>query len=153
MKKQILRAAVLAIITLFSYTFADAQTTSIVANVPFDFYVGSKKMPAGKYVIEKLLPQSDKTTLSLRSENAKMHVMFMTTPFTVARKGEPTLLFNRYGDVRYLSEIRSPFAEFGARLRQDKTEINLAREFGKSKRETASLKLTGKQNAETAVSN
>jgi hypothetical protein len=152
MKKQILCAAILGFIALFSYSSADAQTNSrVVANIPFDFYVGSQKMPAGEYVIDKVFPQHDKTTLSLRRQDGKANAMALTIPTTVKKRKDAILSFNRYGDVYYLSKILNPFAEFGVELKQGKTEINLARQSGKSKRETVSINLRGKQNVETAA--
>ena len=150
MKKHILSVAILGIITLFSYTFANAQIRSpIVVDVAFDFYVGDKKMAAGEYTIEKLGPMSSEAALLFRRADRKVQTIIMMVPIKVARNGDGTLLFNRYGDVYYLSEIRNPVAEFGVKLRQNKAEINLARQFGKPKRETASLNSQKKQNAET----
>lgn len=151
MKKQILCAAILGFITLFSYSSAPAQTNSrIVADIPFDFYVGNKRMPAGEYVIEQARSSSDKTTLLLSRKDGKANAIATTTPITNTKRKDVALSFNRYGDVYYLSKILNPFAEFGAELRQGKAQINLARQFGKSKRETVSVNLRGKQNVETS---
>jgi hypothetical protein len=152
MKKQILCAVIFGFIALFSYSSANAQSNSrIVADVPFDFYVGSKKMPAGEYVIEKVFPAHNKTTFSLRRKGGKAKTMLLTTPTTVAKKKDVTLSFNRYGNVYYLSKILDPFAEFGVELKQGKAEITLARQSGKSKRETVSVDLRSKQKTETAA--
>jgi hypothetical protein len=152
MKKQILCAAILGFIALFSYTSAAAQTNSrVVANVPFDFYIGSQKMPAGEYVIDKVFPQHDKTTLSLRRQDGKANAIALTTPTKVRKMKDVILSFNLYGDVYYLSKILNPFAELGLELKPGKTEINLARQSGKSKRETVSINLRGKQNVDTAI--
>ena len=152
MKKQILCAAILGFIALFSYSSADAQTNSrIVADIPFDFYVESQKMSAGEYVIDKVFPQHDKTTLSLRRKDGKGNAMAMTTPTANTKKKDAILSFNRYGDVYYLSKILNPFAEYGVELKQGKTEINLARQSGKSKPETVSIDLRGNQSVETVA--
>ena len=150
MKKHILSTAILGIITLFSYTFVNAQINSpIVANIPFDFFVGDKKMAAGGYIIKKLSPMSSQTALSLRRADGKDQTKMMTVPTKITRKSDGTLLFNRYGDIYYLSQIHNSIAEYGVKLRQNKAEINLACQFGKPKRDTASLNSLKKQNAET----
>lgn len=146
MKKQILSALVIGIIALFSYTAANAQLNSpINVSIPFDFYVGDKKMTAGTYTIGRLSPLTSQTALLLRRVDGKAQAVMFAVPMKASRKSDVSLLFNRYDTEYYLSEIRNQFAEFGVRLPQGKTEINLARQYVKPKEETVTLTSTRKE--------
>lgn len=152
MKRQILRATFLGMLVLFGGTLANAQGDSTIkANIPFDFYVGDKKMTAGKYMIERVRPQSDQSVLALRRRDGEGQTVIMTTiPITLKKKGEANLSFNRYGGVYYLAEIRDGYRNVGRKLQQTKAEIELAREFTSPKVETASSGSAGKSKAEAA---
>jgi hypothetical protein len=154
MKKQILFTAILGITWLLSCSFANAQANKAIrADVQFDFYVGDTKMAAGEYIIEQMRPQSNKTILSVRRKDGKGGtVMIMTDPILTARKGDSGLLFNRYREDYYLSEIRHPSVELGWKLRPGEIEIKLAREFRQRRREAVSRrKSPGGQKGETAT--
>jgi hypothetical protein len=71
------------------------------ADVPFDFYAGSTKMPAGTYNIG-LDAQSD--TIKVSDASGKSAVLLLGSP--ADGKGKKTqLVFDRSGDTYFLREI------------------------------------------------
>jgi hypothetical protein len=61
---------------------AQAQTgsrTQLVANIPFQFNVGDKAMPAGEYTVSQVNPSSDHAVLQLRSKDGKNTMMIQMT--------------------------------------------------------------------------
>jgi len=82
---------------------AHAQMPGIVVDVPFDFSVGSNHLQAGNYRIETaatnafvtLSQTGGKTTYSLYNQGGH----------AAERKGQPYLVFTRYGADSFLTKI------------------------------------------------
>jgi hypothetical protein len=84
-----------------------------IANVPFDFYAGGQKMPAGEYII-RIDIQSDRITL--RDASGEHGMFLMGTPAgDAANKSE--LVFDHSGDVYALKEVKSDVIDFGLTFR------------------------------------
>lgn len=77
----------------------------IVVNVPFDFTVGDKTLPAGEYFIVRNT-QLSAEGLMIRSTDGR-HGAFVLTKSVQAedRQGASQLVFNRYGDHYFLSRV------------------------------------------------
>src|SRR5207237_10425286 len=64
MKKQTLSAIILIGLILGAAFAAQAQTARpLVVNVPFDFVVGKKTLPAGRYTVKRFISNNDKLLL------------------------------------------------------------------------------------------
>ncbi|HEY6120980.1 MAG TPA: hypothetical protein VIV66_13545 [Pyrinomonadaceae bacterium] len=79
--------------------------TTEKAEIPFDFIVRGKTLPAGTYVLRRI----NDTTETLEIENFMNHehVMFQTE--ALQSRNAPrrdALLFHRYGDTYFLRQIR-----------------------------------------------
>jgi len=115
---------------------AQAQMrTEYRAHVPFDFKVGGQTFQAGDYVLG-LMNQTALTIRDMKSGNAKF-ISIMPRENN-ERLNVSKLVFNRYGDRYYLSEMITP--TLGAEFRRTKNEVMIA-EKQKSKSETMSVKL------------
>ena len=79
--------------------------TVIRASIPFDFIVRGRNLPAGKYEISRV--SDEPVGLLIRSlEDKHDKAVFETEPIyirTTSSKDE--LVFHRYGDTYFLSEI------------------------------------------------
>ena len=98
-----------------------AQTVDLRANVPFDFRMGETLMPAGDYVIHH-----SAGVLTVRAESGKA-IFQLTLP--ASRQDGSTkgaLVFNRYGDLYFLSKIWAPESRYGMALSTGKREKELA---------------------------
>jgi hypothetical protein len=87
-------------------TRAQAQITgNMEAEVPFQFHVGSKTLPAGSYMIHQL-EDSDLTVMQISSADGKMSALFNVQAAQAKTVPEKTeLIFNKYGDRYFLSEL------------------------------------------------
>src|SRR5271170_6782011 len=96
--------AVIALIILAGFCTAgslQAQSHEVRANVPFDFTVGGKHLPAGNYSFV-----SDRNdTIVVRNYDARIEVLSMTFDTEKPAANYSRLVFNKYGDQYFLSEI------------------------------------------------
>ena len=83
---------------------AHAQDDETVkANIPFDFYAGKQKMPAGSYRIGIDLGTG---LISFTDESGKHKMFLMGTPDDDG-DGKSLLVFTHSGDVYALEELKS----------------------------------------------
>ena len=123
---------------------AGAQTTrELVANIPFDFTVCRQTLPAGKY---RITPFSSTNSFALlvRSTDGRSTEIVCThdvqgmKPVTEGR-----LIFNRYGDQYFLSELWFPGARIGNQLVKTEQEEAILRELRpQKKRGRVTVKIT-----------
>ena len=108
---------------------AQAQTTVMLANVPFEFQMGSKQMPAGDYVISY-----SQHLVTLQQGHAGTAATALTTPVSRAKAPETGVLqFNRYGDAYFLSTIWTPYSTDGAVFLKSSREKELASKISSGK--------------------
>jgi hypothetical protein len=83
------------------------SSTPAKANVPFNFIAGTRTLPAGEYTVMTQGPAAD--TVIIRSADGKGAVIVLAQPLSSvdARHGGK-LVFHRYGDTYFLSEIWGP---------------------------------------------
>lgn len=117
------RFAAVAVIILAGFCTAgslQAQSHEVRANVPFDFTVGSKHLPAGNY---SFVSEAN-DTIVIRSYKDKIEVLSMTfhTDEKPANANWSTLVFNKYGDQYFLREIRCPSIAVNVELPRSKQE-------------------------------
>ena len=104
-----------------------AQSPQMTANVPFDFYIGAARFPAGAYTF-----RSDGVGNSVvRVSDGKGHqaiVMTMASP-NRGNPQKPTLLFNEYEGMHFLAEVRWMGAADAQVLPKSALEIQIAQEI------------------------
>jgi hypothetical protein len=112
---------------------ANAQlTVGVQGKVPFEFRVGDQTLPAGEY---KFVRQNEGTKLILmRNLNYKSGAtVFNSNEVQVkasARSETPRLVFHRYGNTYFLSQLWGGFGERnGAQLQQSKAEKTIAHQM------------------------
>ena len=132
MRKQVVRGTTMmlllaALVLVTAVASANAQTARATANVPFEFVVGSKTLPAAQYTISDMSgPQVVK--ISARKENASL---FATTiPLSRnASDDKGKLVFHRYGNRYFLAEIWSPGERQGQKLKKSQEERSIENEM------------------------
>ena len=96
--------AVLVFASVGIVGLAHAQDDETVkANIPFDFYAGKQKMPAGSYRIGINLGTE---LISFTDESGKHKMFLMGTPDDDG-DGKALLVFTHSGDVYALEELKS----------------------------------------------
>lgn len=93
--------AITILLAGFAAVGASAQENGVQANIPFDFTVASKLLPSGTYRLVSI----DPNVVEIRNVNKnKFHAIGI-----VNADGEKTktnkLVFHKYGDQYFLSEI------------------------------------------------
>ena len=108
MKKQTyLIIAAIMLATVAGLSTAHAQTSSklnLTANIPFDFYVGDKAMPAGEYTVICVNPTSPVKVLQIRSKSGTTSAIVRTNSVNGLNQDNGRLLFNRYGDQYFFAQ-------------------------------------------------
>ena len=125
MKKQTLMiVAAVGFLIAMSAVSAFAQTTNLAnAQVPFDFNVNSKTLPAGKYTIAKPATNGVIIVRSGEKKSAAASLAATTTQATPATR----LVFHRYGSQYFLAKIEVEGSN-GLELPKTKAERNTAKQ-------------------------
>jgi len=154
MKKQAFRAiTMLSFLLVLAAVSVNAQgrsESSIAGNIPFDFAVGDTKLPAGNYTLRRIALTSSYDRLVIKSADGRgdsHSVMTMPNQTSEVQK-QSRLVFNRYGDQYFLSQVWMAGSNTGRDLSQSRNERNLLNEstLAKSKPEHQKVTLTaGKQ--------
>jgi len=129
MKKQVAKLmmmgllSVVAMIVMVGSTQAQSLGNRIRINIPFEFSVGDKKLPAGEYSIGRALPSSGDTVLLISSVNEKDSVFPLTNSAqSLDPKDADTLVFHRYGDQYFLFQVWPAGATYGRAVVRSRSE-------------------------------
>ena len=131
MRKQLLKGlamlmAVMAMALVTAVATANAQSQNTKANVPFEFTVGDKSLPAGAYAISAVTSSGD--TLRIRSVTGSYSTVQVT--MTASGKSDHAkLVFHRYGERYFLAEIWS--GEGGRALAPSREERAIKKELSR----------------------
>jgi hypothetical protein len=114
-----------------------AQTMRLTANIPFEFMVAGKTLPAGDYSINT---EPGMVRLNNFAEHAGALSLFRaatvkgTDPATATK-----LVFHKYGDRYFLSEVLNGYARAGAQLPESRDERELTKTASASAPETVTV--------------
>ena len=131
-KKAFAIASVVVLSMAIVVVSARAQANSpLLANIPFQFVVEDKSLPAGEYRIERMLSGNPKVLL-IRSTDGRAHRTVMTMEVLANDwQAESKLIFNRYGNHYFLSQIWTQGDNSGRELFKSQRESELARKEAK----------------------
>jgi hypothetical protein len=97
---------------------------SLILNTPFSFMVEQQKMPAGTYQI-----LVEHGWLQIRSADRKTAVLALTLPVSgKAPEGIGQVVFNRYGNRYFLSQVWVPAMETGRQTLESREEKELEKQ-------------------------
>ncbi len=97
---------VMAIIAAGVSAQAQSLQYRLTANIPFDFTVADKKLPAGKYWVRRAQVGNGDTVVQISSTDGQSNISRVSIPVvTLNPKNTGALVFHRYGDVYFLSEV------------------------------------------------
>jgi len=128
-----IRNAMLAlfVLTVGGVAPASAQLpgTTMSAQIPFDFIVGERTLPAGMYEVRRL--GDDPYLLSIQNVDDRRNVAIFSTDLLdegdSIRQSE--LVFHRYGDVYFLAKMMSRYEGIARELQPSKQERRMEREL------------------------
>ena len=116
-----------------------AQTFRVTANVPFEFMVAGRSMPAGNYHIGNL--GSNRTgAIQVSGDNSSVVLLANnTTASQNERAGQALLVFHRYGDRYFLSRIVDGRRDSGVEIPASHTEKELSKTASIERFETVAV--------------
>ena len=126
MKQRIPLVFTIAALVLAASAPISAQTWHLTANVPFQFTVAGKVLPAGAYGIKN---GTDGTVVAIQGLDTGAAAVVLTYRSADSNRdrGVATLTFNRYGDTYFLSEVWNGFTASGRAVPSGRTERELSR--------------------------
>jgi len=131
MKRQVLSLISLLSLLLVAGS-AIAQSNRVAAKVPFGFMVANRSLPAGAYSVQPLSARNDGELL-LRSEDSSASMIAISNAAESHKPANKTkLVFNRYGDQYFLSEIWVEGATRGRQLPETSREKEVAKELAQN---------------------
>ena len=120
--KRITAIAFLAIANFALAGTSFAQSTGVRANVPFDFTVGNKLLPAGTYTIKE---QSNHVIL-ITNHDKPIAALSLVNGDSNRSPNGGKLKFHRYGSQYFLSEILCEQANMSLQVPTSDTEKKTA---------------------------
>ena len=125
MKKQ--ASAAFAIATLLitlsvGSSFAHGSEFGLRANIPFDFVIGTKTLPQGTYTVKFLETSPNVLVISGQDNNEGAIALSITVSAEDIEDNSPKLIFHRYGDQYFLSQVWSGAGLVGKELPKSQQE-------------------------------
>jgi hypothetical protein len=125
------------LLMLTAVTVSAQSERSGVIDIPFNFIIGQKTLPAGEYTVGRHRADSD-TVWLVQGRDAHASIFFLTMPVRASETQEKTkLVFHKYGDRYFLSQIWIPGRNSGRELSMPRLERELAKNI--AERGTVSL--------------
>jgi hypothetical protein len=115
------RFAAIALVVLagaFTAGTLQAQSHEVRANVPFDFAVGNKQLPAGHYTFFS----EPNNTVVIRNNDYQVTILSRTEDTGHISGYVSHLVFNKYGDHYFLREISCPSIAVNVQIAPSKLE-------------------------------
>jgi hypothetical protein len=126
MQKQILKGLTMlmiiaAVALMAALVSAHAQSPRVVADIPFEFAVGGNTLKAGEYSVRSFTTNGDVVMISNQDSNDR--VVQLTQPIQARIVPQRTkLVFHRYGQHYFLSEVWTSGEQTGRQLLKSKAE-------------------------------
>jgi len=116
--------------------YAQSKTLIGRVEIPFDFSIRDKTLPAGIYRVERIFQD----VILIRSEDGQEACVSLTMPVRAKEAPETArLLFHRYDETYFLFQIWEPGSDDGRQVLKSRTERSVERDMAK-KGEGASSK-------------
>jgi len=118
--KHITAIALFIAATFITAGKAIAQDYAVRATIPFNFTVNGSQLPAGNYTLGSDVTNPRILKISDRTQH--VHVMALAMPSADEKRKANQLVFHKYGDQYFLSEIRSQESAINLQLATSKQE-------------------------------
>jgi hypothetical protein len=122
--RALVMAGMMALTAMASTRVAQAQEL-LVVNIPFDFVAGNMTLPAGEYSINVAAPE--RTLLLIDRKDAAASAFMNTAAVAKTEiQTESKVIFNRYGDRYFLSQVWAAGNSRGRQLLKSAREKEMA---------------------------
>jgi hypothetical protein len=107
MRKQCLRILIAVIaVAGFGMAARGGVSDQIQVNIPYEFVVAGKTLPAGTYRVNRLT-DTDEQTLVLSSVDSPVRVMVLSTTVRSAQADKPEVSFEQVGGQHFLNKVET----------------------------------------------
>lgn len=134
--KTLVKVGLLSLVAMFmavAPAHGQSLADSLKANIPFDFTVVDKKLPAGEYSVARAQSTAGDAILKISGVNQADTVISLTNSTqSLDPKAVATLVFHRYGDQYFLFQVWPKGSTYGRELNKSRVE----REVAQKARET-----------------
>ena len=118
----------LALATAVASANAQSSANKVVADVPFEFSVGYKALPAGTYSVQSIVSAGD--GLLIQSTDGKMSALRLSEATRrIKEKPQARLVFHRYSERYFLAEVWNGVDNTGRQLMKSQEERAIANEL------------------------
>ena len=135
MRKQLLKTlAAVSFLIAIAIVPAPGQTLvyRLRANIPFDFIAADKTLPAGEYSITRTRQFAGDDLLTISSSDGhRLAILLTSSVQSLTPKKHGVMVFHRYGNQHFLSEVWPAGASIGRTLFKSRSERELEREAEK----------------------
>jgi len=133
MKKQYLSVLFTLICVLGLGLSAQAQEEdTLVANVPFDFVVSGRVLPAGHYRVSRVHPLTGSPELEISSYETRAGAFLIPTVFDSVQSRNTQLNFEHVGDKYFLSGIETPIGTYAVTVPPSAIKLAQTEQHGTS---------------------
>jgi hypothetical protein len=149
MKKQVITIMAVAVFfATLAVTSAQAQNAgNMSVSIPFDFAVAGKTLPAGDYNVRRSIEGNRELTAIRNRDKTEAVYLFQTHPVqTNEVQSESKLVFNKYGNEYFLSQVWISGRTVGQELSKAAKERGLQRDMAGAHRKADSVAIAGKLN-------
>jgi len=102
-----------------------AQTASMKVDVPFDFIVNGKTLPAGEYRVDSMSTAT--STIAIRNAEKTAKILALTNGCESTEAADVSkLVFHRYGNQYFLAQVWSAGNSEGRELPRSRAEREIA---------------------------
>ena len=144
--KTITMLSLLLMLAAISVNAQQLSENKIAVTIPFDFAVDETKLPAGNYTLRRIVLPSTYDRLVIQSVDGSgdSHTGMTRPNRTSEAPKQSNIVFNRYGDQYFLSQVWMAGSDTGRDLFQSRNERNLAKgsKVARSKSEHQKVVLT-----------
>jgi hypothetical protein len=105
MKKSFLRITGMLALAFLAATQTVRAQQPLIANVPFEFTAGDKMLPAGEYRVQKSSDGSPALLIQRTDGSAVTYVQSSGVELNPNQQAQSKLVFHRYGDRYFLSQV------------------------------------------------
>jgi hypothetical protein len=121
-----LRSALLGLGLLLAVSAAQAQGTRVKADIPFDFVVGNRVLPAGEYMLAS--EGATNQLIVIRSSDNKTAILSLANSCSYSKPSETSkLVFHHLAGRYFLSQVWQEGNSEGRQLPKSRIEVQMAK--------------------------
>ena len=125
-ERAIALAALALVVTVSSAVFAQTDRQTLI-EIPFNFTVGEKAMPAGTYAIRRNRKDSDAVWVIQNKQSGEAALFLTRTVQSNKEQENAKIVFHKYDDLYFLSEFWVAGTNTGREIQATNKERSLSK--------------------------